>query len=99
MTELDVHKCLFSYGTYPMTIILHHLEVEDRFEDCKLILESMNSYRARFKHVTEELPTKWSKEFEKEYFSYFKKMNEEGQLIARENLEYYVRDIKQRLKL
>lgn len=99
MTELDIHKCLFSYGTYPMTMILHHLEMEDRFEDCQLILDSMTSYKAKFKNVTDELPTKWSKEFEEEYFSYFKKISPEGELLAKGNLEYYIKDIMKRLKL
>ena len=99
MTELDVHKCLISYGFFPFTLILKDLEKDSRFEECSTILNAMNSYRQRFKIVEETIPTQWSKEFEDEYYSYFTKLDENLQLIAKSNIQWYLKDIKQRLKL
>ena len=99
MTENDIHKCLMSFGFYPFTLILKELEEQQRFEECDVILNAMNSYRNRFKIVTDDIPTKWSKEFEDEYFSYFKKLDSEGQLIARENVKWYLGEIRKRLEL
>lgn len=99
MTKNDVQKCLVSYGFFPMTKVLIELESKNRFEDCALILEAMQEYRLKFHIVEDDIPTQYSKEFEKEYFSYFKKSDGEGELIAKSNLEYYIKDIKERLKL
>lgn len=99
MTENDIHKCLISYGFFPMTIILKELEDKEDYETCALILKSMNVYRERFKLVTDDIPTQWSKEFEKEYYNYFKKINSEGELLAKNNMEYYLKDIKERLNI
>lgn len=96
MTEKDVHKCLISFGFYPMTLILKELEQDNRFEECKIILEAMNSYREKFKIVTEYIPTKWSKKFEEEYYSYFKT---EDKSLVDNAINYYTKDIKNRLKL
>lgn len=99
MTENDIHKCLISHGFYPMTLILKELEKENRFYECNEILKAMLSYRERFKIVEDYIPTQWSKEFEKEYFSYFKNVGDDGELLTKGNLEYYVKDIKVRLEL
>ena len=98
MTENDIHKCLVSYGFFPMTLILKELESENKFEDCALILKSMISYRERFKLVEDNIPTKWSEKFEEEYYSYFKNLDVKGELLAKGNMEYYIKDIKKRLK-
>lgn len=99
MTENDIHKCLISYGFFPMSLVLKELEKENRFEECSEILKAMLSYRERFKIVEDDIPTQWSEEFEKEYYSYFKKLDTKGELLARGNTDYYLRDIKNRLKL
>lgn len=99
MTENDIHKCLISYGFFPMTLVLKELEQENRFEECNIILKAMLSYRERFKIVEDDIPTQWSEDFEKEYYSYFKKLDDKGELLARGNTDYYLRDIKNRLKL
>jgi hypothetical protein len=98
-TENEIHKVIISYGFYPMTLVLKDLEEREMFEECALILNAMKSYRDKFKIVTDEIPTKWTLEFEKEYFSYFKKVDESGKLIAKENLNYYLKDIYKRLEL
>lgn len=99
MTENDIQKCLLSYGFFPMTLILKELEENEFFEECLLILNSMNNYRERFKIVEECIPTKYSKEFEKEYYSYFKKIDDNGVLLAKENIKYYLKEIKIKLNL
>lgn len=99
MQETDVHKCLISYGFYPMTLIIKSLEEDNRFEECAIILDAMLSYRKRFSIVEDEIPTRWSKDFEKEYLSLFKTVSESGRLLIEDNLEYYLKDIRQRLKL
>ena len=99
MIELDVHKCLISYGFFPFTLILKELEQDNKFEECSIILNAMKSYRERFKIVEDTIPTQWSKKFEEEYYSYFKNLDANGELIAKENVKYYCKDIKQRLKL
>ena len=96
MTEKDVHKCLISTGFYPMTIILQILEKENRFEECVFILESMNSYREKYKIVADEIPTQWSEEFRNQHYRFFK--NADKSLIDN-SVDYYVKDIKNRLKL
>lgn len=99
MTELDVHKCLLSYGFFPMTKVLKKLEKDERYEDCDVILKSMITYREKYKLVEDYIPTKWSQEFEYLYFSYFEKVDETEKLIAKGNLKYYIDDIKKRLQL
>ena len=99
MTELDVHKCLISYGFFPMTLILKELESQDRFEECDIILKSMISYRERFKIVEDDVPTIWSQDFEIKYYSYFEKVDCNGVLLAKNNMDYYLSDISSRLKL
>jgi hypothetical protein len=97
MTEMDVHKCLCSYGVFPMTKVLKKLEKEERFEDCNFILKSMISYREKYHLIKDDIPTKWSREFEDLYFSYFEKVDETAKLIAKGNLMYHICDIEKRL--
>jgi methenyltetrahydromethanopterin cyclohydrolase len=97
MTENDVHKCLMSYGVFPMTTILKELEEQNRFEECHIIHSSILSYINRYPSIVGHIKTQWSKDFEKEYYAYFK--NEEYKQIAKENLEWYLKDIKKRLQL
>ena len=99
MTENDVHKCLISYGFYPMTLIIKELEQQDRFEECLIIHSAMLVYRKRFTIVEDDIPTRWSEEFEKEYFSMFKVVSDSGRLLIEDNLEYYLKDIKRRLDI
>lgn len=99
MTELDIHKCLISYGFFPMTLILKKLEEAERYEDCDIIINAMISYRERFKLVTDDIPTKWSVEFEKDYYSYFKKADSNGLLLAKQNIDFYIKDIEKRLSI
>lgn len=99
MTELDAHKCLLSYGFFPMTKVLKKLEKGERYEDCDVILKSMITYREKYKLVEDYIPTQWSQEFEDLYFSYFEKVDETEKLIAKGNLKYYIDDIKKRLSL
>ena len=94
MTERDIHKCLISFGFYPMTLILKELEGHQRFEECSIILNAMNSYRKRFYIVEDDIPTKWSEEFKKEYYSYFS-----NHPLVDDNIEFYLDDIRKRLAL
>lgn len=73
MHEIDIHKCLISYGFYPMTLVLKELEKEEKYEECDTIFNAMTSFKEKFKIVEYNTPTSWSKDFEKEYLSYFKK--------------------------
>lgn len=82
-----------------MTKILKELEQEGRFEECAIILKSMVSYKDKFKLVEDDIPTQWSEEFEKEYYNCFKKLDSSGELLARSNMDYYLKEIKERLKL
>lgn len=95
MTDTNIHKCLVSYGFFPMTLILKELESIDEFEKCSVILSGMVSYREKFKIVEDYGPTSWSEDFEKEYYSLFKKNAD----IAKNNMEFYLNDIKKRLCL
>jgi len=99
MTELEIHKCLLSYGFYPMTLVLDQLESIEDYETCDKILKAMISYREKYKLVEEDIPTKWSKEFEKQYLSYYKNVDSDGQLLIIGNLEYYLNDIKKILDI
>lgn len=94
MTENDIHKCLISYGFFPMTLILKELEKDNRFLECEVILKSMLSYREKFTIVEYDVPTQWSEEFEKQYYSYF-----DNHYLVKENMTYYLKDIRSRLKL
>ena len=94
MTENDVHKCLISNGFYPMVLVLKELEKQERFEECKFILDAMNSYKERF---NVEHDTFHSKKLEEEYFSYYKEYH--FLELAKNNVNYYIKDIKNRLKL
>lgn len=99
MKESDVHKCLFNYGFFPMTIILKKLEEKERYQECNLILKSMISFRERFKDVWGEASTKWSKDFENKYYSYFDGINTASVKVAKNQIKLNLKDIKQRLKL
>lgn len=94
MKENDVHKCLLSYGFYPMTLVLKELEGREEFEKCKNILDAMNSYKERF---NVQYDTYCSDNLKKEYFSYFQEKNIKE--LAKSNVDYYIKDIKNRLKL
>lgn len=94
MTEKDVHKCLISNGFYPMVLVLKELEKQDRFEECKFILDAMNSYKERF---NVEYDTFHSDKLEKEYFSYYKESH--FLELAKNNVNYYMSDIRNRLNL
>lgn len=97
MKENDIHKCLISFGFFPMTLILKELEKEDRFEECNSILNAMTAYREKFSIVEDDIPTKWSEFFEKEYYSYFSKLDSNGGLLAKSNIKYILKEIKERL--
>jgi hypothetical protein len=97
--ENDIHKCLVSYGFFPMTLILKELEEEENYEMCDVILKCMNTFSSRFKVIGDEVPTQWSQEFEDEYYGYFKNLNSEGELLAKDNIIYYLQDIRKRLNL
>lgn len=96
MTEKEIHKCLISTGFYPMTVVLKDLEKQNRFEECAIILNAMKSYREKYKIVTDEIPTKWSEDFQKEYYSYF---NTSDRDLIDDIVSYHVKDIENRLKL
>ena len=96
MTKEAIKKCLTSYGFYPFTLILLELEEDDRFEECAQILSEMNDYREKFSIVEDDIPTMWSEKFEEEYYSYFKAVNRER---MKSNVEGYIKDIKNRIKL
>lgn len=98
-TENDVQKCLLSYGFFSMTKILKELEEEDRFEECQAILDAMIAFKDRFSFFKEKLPLQWSEKLEQEYYNYFEKLTDEGELLAKKNLEGYLKEIKKRLKL
>lgn len=94
MTENDLHKCLLAHGFYPMVLVLRELEKQERFEECTIILDAMNSYKERY---NVEYDTFYSKKLEEEYFSYYKEYR--FLELAKSNVEYYIKDIKNRLKL
>lgn len=98
-TENDVQKCLLSYGFFSMTKILKELEEEDRFEECQAILDAMINFKERFIVFKDRLPLQWSEKMEQEYYKYFSNLTDEGELVAKQNLEWYLKDIKKRLKL
>ena len=99
MLENEIHKCLIYFGFFPMTLIIKELEYQEKFEECCQILNAMNTYRKRFTIVEDDIPTQWSEKFEKEYYSYFKKLDDNGELLAKGNMNYYLKEIKQKLKL
>jgi len=54
----------------------------------------MLSYREKFKIVEDEIPTQWSEKFEEDYYNYFS-----NHYLVKSNMKYYIKDIKNRLKL
>jgi len=96
MEEVEIHRCLISHGFYPMTLVLKELESVNRFEDCSYIYKAMISFKEKYNLFDYAVPTRWSEEFEKFYFNYFSAANKE---LVESNLQYYIKDIKERLRL
>jgi hypothetical protein len=98
-SELDVHKCLLSYGFFPMLLILREKELKEEYLICAKIKNAIISFKENHPFLGEEYKTKYTEEIEKEYYSYFKRLTFEGELLAKKNIVYYLKDIKQRLNI
>jgi len=98
MTELKVHQCLISYGNLAMLLVLKELEENEEYEKCAIIKNGIDSWNKKhFSYLV--LDTRYSTEVEKDYYKQFRKItNSEGN-IAKENMQYYIREVKQKLEI
>ena len=82
-----------------MTLILKDLEKQERYKECAVIVEAMKSFIIKFNNLPNTTPTKWSKEFEERYYSYFYIGGKDFSWLVTETLKYIKRDINNRLNL
>lgn len=99
MIETEIHKCILSYGMIPMSKIIYELELEERYEECAVIFNAFNSFLAQYPAIINESWRKYSQQVEDEWIENIKKVTNTDGSIARDNLKYYLKDIKERLKL
>lgn len=100
MTENDIHKCILSYGLMAFTKLLNELELQERFEECAVLFSALNSFLAKYPFIFEnDSFTKWSKEREDKYYEHLMEITKTDGTVAKSNMEFYIKDIKQRLKL
>jgi hypothetical protein len=96
MIENDIHKLLLSYGMLPMLSVLKELEVKEDYSNCVIIRDAVNSFKSRFSFVfspEKEIQT------EEEYLAYYENIKTGCSKIAKSNMQYYISDIKEKLKL
>lgn len=92
-------SALYCYGIIPLTLLLQEYEKEENFEECNIILEAIkfvNKYTEP--HMEEQLPTKYSRDLIDKMKSEFNKFGFKGD-VALGNTEYYIREIKKKLKI
>lgn len=94
MIEKDIHKLLLSYGMLPMLSVLKELEVKEDYSSCVIIRDAIDSFKSRFSFVFSP-----EKETEEEYLAYYENIKTGCSEIAKSNMQYYIKEIKEKLKL
>jgi len=96
MKENDIHKLLLSYGMLPVLKVLWELEEKEDYDNCIFIRDGINSFKSRFALVfsgDKEIET------EEEYYKYYLQYSDKCGEIIKSNLEYYIKEIKEKLLL
>ncbi len=99
MTQNDIHKCIISYGLYPLTLVIKELEDSESYEKCAEIKNAVEEYKRKFDYLKTGELERWSIELEMEYFNELTRITKTDGSIVKSNMEWYVKDIKKRLKI
>lgn len=96
MLENDIHKLLLAYGLLPMNKVLSGLEAKERYEECFEIKSAIDTFKSRFRlalYGDKDIET------EEEYYEYYKQYSDKCGEIIKSNMEYYIKEIKEKLSL
>ena len=99
MEEKEIHKCCLSYGYFSILLLIRELEEEENYLACSYLLRGLKSFIEKYAFLCETWETRYSEELEKNYYKAFKDLvpNGKGGKIAKQNMSYYLKDIKKRL--
>jgi len=90
MKENEIHKLLLSYGLLAMLTVLKELENNEDYDKCISIRDAVNSFKSRYSFV---FSREKGLETEEDYINYFEDLKKGCGKIAKNNLQYYVEDI------
>jgi len=96
MLENDIHKLLLSFGMLPMITILRELEDKEDYDKCISLRDAINSYRAKYYFA---FSADKKIETEEDYEDYWNQFGKEYGRIAKGNMSYYIKEIKEKLEL
>lgn len=96
MKELDIHKLLLSYGMLPVLSVLKELEAKEDYDKCISLRDGINSFKERFYFAFSD---EKKIESEEEFYAYYENYSSKCSDIIKSNLEYYIREIKEKLEI
>lgn len=96
MKESDIHKLLLSYGMLPVLTVLKELEAKEDYEGCISLRDAISSFKNRFYFA---FSAEKRIETEEEFYNYYEKYSSQCSEIIKSNLEYYIREVKEKLEL
>ena len=99
MTEKSIHQSIISYGVLTVTLVINALEEDERYEECAQIKSGLESFNKRFYYLNYPLVTQYSAELEKEYYDAMGELTKTDCKIAKENMDYYIREVFKKLEL
>ena len=96
MKETDIHRLMLAYGALPLMEIIKELEAVEKYEECHMLKSAVDSFMN--KYDLSFLAEKRLKTVE-EYTQYYENLKKGCGKIAKSNIEYYIAECKEKLKL
>lgn len=82
-----------------MVLLIRELEEEENYLYCSSLLRGLNSFIEKHAFLCETWETKYSEEVEEDYYRAFKVLCPGGGKIAKQNMRYYLLEIRKRLEI
>lgn len=96
MREADIHKLILSFGVLPILEIVRELEVIEKYEECHTLKSAADSFLEKYN--LDFLREKRIKTVE-EYSQYYENLKKGCGEIAKQNIEYYIKECKEKLNI
>lgn len=96
MRELEIHKLLLSYGILPMITVLKELEDKEDYDKCISLRDAIHTYRTKYYFA---FSADKKIETEEDYEDYWNQFGKEYGRIAKSNMKYYIKEIKEKLEI
>jgi len=96
MKEIEIHRLMLSFGALPLLEIIKELEVVEKYEECHILKSAVDSFMKKYN--LDFLAEKRIKTVE-EYSEYYENLKKGCGEIAKQNIEYYIKECKEKLKL